>query len=135
MEICSKFIWKLWKNGCLLNINPLASNELLITLYADTDELIKDTVNTWQEAAEWVNDKITYYYGVKDKTQPKYNYDDDDEDDEENETLYDLVAVYDKNKKFYFIKNLKLVKKNRIYYNLMKLKKLYLLQKIIQLLK
>ncbi len=90
------------KNGCFLDINPLASNELLITLLVDTDGYIKDTVNTWQEAAEWVNNKIIYYYGIKDKPQPKYNY--DDEDDEENETLYDLVAVYDKNKKILFYK-------------------------------
>lgn len=89
--------------GCFLDINPLASNELFITLLTDTDGYIRNTVKTWQEAAEWVNDKIIYYYGVEDKPRPKYNYD-DDEEDEENETLYDLVAVYDKNKKILFYK-------------------------------
>lgn len=45
------------------------------------------------------NAKVTTVLG---KAKPKY--DEEDEDDEENETLYDLVAVYDKNKKILFYK-------------------------------
>ena len=45
------------------------------------------------------NAKVTTVLG---KAKPKY--DEEDEDDEENEILYDLVAVYDKNKNILFSK-------------------------------
>ena len=69
----------------------------------------QSTIKSWLEPYDFYfsntleylveNAKVTTVLG---KAKPKY--DEDDEDDEENETLYDLVAVYDKNKNILFSK-------------------------------
>ena len=107
--------------GFTFTLDPNEDNKLFVICICRRTLIQKDTFNTWQEAVQWINkiidnrydkylkfiDNSDFYYD-----NDKDDYDDeadeendyDDEEDEENETLYDLVAVYDKNKKILFYK-------------------------------
>lgn len=93
--------------GFDLTLDPKEDNKLFGVCEYKNKYKQEGMFNTWQEAVQWANEIVDKYYTNEDLNNSKsYDEDDEDEDeeDEENETLYDLVAVYDKNKNILFSK-------------------------------